>query len=100
MENVKTVQAIWEQGVELPLHVTVDEGAIQRYLLGIAAELEQAPRDAEEERHEDADERGRQDQHGERGVERDAEEDERCVRVAGLPLRPRQPADRTMDAHA
>jgi vancomycin resistance protein YoaR len=46
-ENVKTVAAIWEQGMEVPLHVRIDQAAMQRYLLMVAREIETAPRNAD-----------------------------------------------------
>ncbi len=47
VEKVRTVGAIWERGVDIPLHASIDEAAIQRYVLRVAAQLEQAPRNAD-----------------------------------------------------
>lgn len=47
VDNLRTVAATWENGVELPLHLQIDQAVMQRYLLTIAQELEQAPRNAE-----------------------------------------------------
>jgi len=44
--NLGTALAIWEQGVDLPLRLEVDQRAMQRYLARIAAELETPPQDA------------------------------------------------------
>jgi vancomycin resistance protein YoaR len=46
-ENLRTAAAVWEQGVELPLRLTVDQAAMQRYLLGVAASVETPPTDAD-----------------------------------------------------
>jgi hypothetical protein len=47
LENARTVQAAWEQGIDLPLHLRVDQAAMQRYLLGVAAGVEAPPQDAD-----------------------------------------------------
>jgi vancomycin resistance protein YoaR len=47
VENARTVTAVWEQGLELPLHVQVDQQQMQRYLLGIASEIESPPHNAD-----------------------------------------------------
>jgi vancomycin resistance protein YoaR len=47
IENVQEVAAIWQNGLELPLRVTFDQGAMQRYVVGLRAELESPPADAQ-----------------------------------------------------
>jgi vancomycin resistance protein YoaR len=47
VENLQEVAAIWQNGLELPLRVTFDQGAMQRYVAGLRAELESAPVDAQ-----------------------------------------------------
>lgn len=47
VENAKVVQTVWEQGVEIPLHVRVDERALQRYVMQIARQVEIAPINAD-----------------------------------------------------
>lgn len=37
---------LWQQGLDIAPHITIDRTQMQQYLLGIAAELNQAPRDA------------------------------------------------------
>ncbi|NCC33129.1 MAG: vanomycin resistance protein VanB [Chloroflexia bacterium] len=44
--NVRSILAIYEQGVELPLHVTVNQTRMQEYLLARVAEVEQPAIDA------------------------------------------------------
>ncbi len=46
LNNLRTALAVWEQGVDLPLRLEVDQRAMQRYLARIAAELETPPQDA------------------------------------------------------
>lgn len=45
--NVRQVAAIWQNGLELPIHVTFDQNKMQRRLQQIAAELDQEPVDAQ-----------------------------------------------------
>jgi vancomycin resistance protein YoaR len=45
-DNLRTAAAAWERGVELPLRLQVDQTAMQRYLLGIAASIDAPPADA------------------------------------------------------
>lgn len=47
IDNVQTVAAIWEQGVEIPLHIQIDQAVIQRYLLDVANTVEAPPRNAD-----------------------------------------------------
>jgi len=47
VENLRLAAAIWEQGVDLPLRVEVDQAAIQAFLLQVAAEVEAAPQNAD-----------------------------------------------------
>lgn len=47
IDNVQMVATTWEEGVEIPLHVTIDQAAMQRYLLSIARDVEQPPRNAD-----------------------------------------------------
>ncbi|GAB4424573.1 MAG: VanW family protein [Chloroflexi bacterium OHK40] len=44
--NLRVAAAVWEQGFDLPLRLEVDQRALQRYLLGIAASVEAPPADA------------------------------------------------------
>jgi vancomycin resistance protein YoaR len=46
-DNLRTVAATWEHGVELPLHLRIDQTVMQRYLLSLTREVERAPRNAE-----------------------------------------------------
>jgi vancomycin resistance protein YoaR len=46
VDNVREVAAIWQNGLDLPLHVSFDQSAMQRYLTGIRADIESAPVDA------------------------------------------------------
>lgn len=45
--NFRRAAAVWQQGFDLPLGVAVDQTAMQRYLLSIAAEVERPPADAD-----------------------------------------------------
>lgn len=45
--NLRTVAAIWEQGVDLPLRLSVDHAAMQAYLLEIAAVVDTPPQNAD-----------------------------------------------------
>ncbi|NJN66465.1 MAG: vanomycin resistance protein VanB [Chloroflexaceae bacterium] len=46
-ENLLEVAAVWQNGVEMPLHVVVDQQAVQRYILTtIAPHIEKQPTDA------------------------------------------------------
>jgi vancomycin resistance protein YoaR len=47
IENLQEVAAIWQNGLELPLRVSFDQGAMQRYVAGVRAELESPPADAQ-----------------------------------------------------
>ncbi len=47
LDNVRTVAATWESGVELPLRVQIDQRVMQEYLLAIARSVEVAPRNAD-----------------------------------------------------
>ncbi|MEI8307339.1 MAG: VanW family protein [Chloroflexales bacterium] len=44
--NLREVVAVWQNGLELPLHMTIDQDAMQRYLVGRVAEVEQPAVDA------------------------------------------------------
>lgn len=44
--NLWEVAAIWQRGIELPLHLTVDQSVMQRYLAARAAEVERPASDA------------------------------------------------------
>jgi vancomycin resistance protein YoaR len=46
-DNLRTIRAAWGQGVDLPLHVQIDQAAIQRYLLSVVRAVEHEPRNAE-----------------------------------------------------
>ena len=45
--SVPEALAIWQNGVDLPLHLTVDQQRLQAYLTGLAHEVEVAPRNAQ-----------------------------------------------------
>jgi vancomycin resistance protein YoaR len=47
IENVQEVAAIWQNGLDLPLRVTFDQNAMQRYIAGLRPQLESAPADAQ-----------------------------------------------------
>ncbi len=47
MENLRTAAAIWEQGVDLPLSLKIDQTVMQAYLLDIAAAIDTAPENAD-----------------------------------------------------
>src|SRR4029079_4791344 len=46
IQNVQQFYAIWKQGLDLPLRITVDERALQSYLKQNGAALEVAPTEA------------------------------------------------------
>jgi vancomycin resistance protein YoaR len=45
--NLRTAAAVWEQGADLPLRMEVDQTAMQRYLVGLAASVDQPATDAD-----------------------------------------------------
>lgn len=45
-DALREIAAIWQAGVDLPLHLEVDEGQLQRYLLNLASTVEAPPTDA------------------------------------------------------
>jgi vancomycin resistance protein YoaR len=47
LENLQEVYAIWQNGLDLPVHVTFDQNKLREYVVGATAELERAPRDAQ-----------------------------------------------------
>src|SRR5262249_45413869 len=47
VENLQEVYAIWQNGLELPLHVTFDQNKLREYVVSVSAELERAPVDAQ-----------------------------------------------------
>ena len=47
VSNLWQVAAIWQRGIELPLHLSLDQTAMQRYLAARAAEIDQPARDAQ-----------------------------------------------------
>jgi len=47
IENLQEVYAIWENGLELPVHVIFDQNKLRAYVAGVGADLEQAPIDAQ-----------------------------------------------------
>jgi len=47
IEDVQGVAAIWQNGLDLPLHVSFDQRAMQRYIDTLRPQLEQAPADAQ-----------------------------------------------------
>lgn len=46
-DNLRTIRAVWIQGADLPLHMQINQTAIQRYLLNVARAIEREPRNAE-----------------------------------------------------
>jgi vancomycin resistance protein YoaR len=46
IERIQELWAIWQGGLDVAPRLSVDAGRLQAYLTGIAAELEQPPRDA------------------------------------------------------
>ncbi len=46
-ENLRTAAAVWEQGVDLPLRLLIDQPAMQRYLTDLAASVELPPANAD-----------------------------------------------------
>ncbi|WP_238613411.1 VanW family protein [Candidatus Oscillochloris fontis] len=46
-ENVRITAAVWEQGLDVPLHLSVDQAVMQRYLMHLATQVEQVPRNAD-----------------------------------------------------
>ncbi len=47
VDNVQTVAAVWDQGVEIPLHMRVDQAVMQQYLLELARSVEAPPQNAD-----------------------------------------------------
>jgi vancomycin resistance protein YoaR len=47
IENLQEVYAIWQNGLELPVHVTFDQNPLRAYVAGVGAEFERAPVDAQ-----------------------------------------------------
>ncbi len=47
LNSARTVAETWQQGVEMPLRVIIDQEVMQRYLVGLAREVERAPHDAD-----------------------------------------------------
>jgi vancomycin resistance protein YoaR len=47
IDNVRQVAAVWQNGLELPLRMTIDQDAMQRYLLGRVAEVDRPAVDAQ-----------------------------------------------------
>ncbi len=45
-DNLREVTAIWQSGLELPLHITIDQATMQRYILDRATEIDQPAVDA------------------------------------------------------
>ncbi|NCC37444.1 MAG: vanomycin resistance protein VanB, partial [Chloroflexia bacterium] len=46
LENVRVAATVWQQSLDLPLRLEIDQQVMQQYLLGIAATIEDSPRDA------------------------------------------------------
>lgn len=44
--NLQQIGAVWQRGLELPLHLSIDQDALQRYLLERVAEVERPAVDA------------------------------------------------------
>lgn len=47
IENLQEVYAIWENGLDLPVHVTFDQNQLRAYVAGVSADLNHAPIDAQ-----------------------------------------------------
>jgi vancomycin resistance protein YoaR len=47
IENLQEVYAIWENGLDLPVHVTFDQNKLRAYVASVGADFEQAPIDAQ-----------------------------------------------------
>ena len=47
IENLQEVYAIWQNGLELPVYVTLDQNKLRAYVVGVSADLERAPVDAQ-----------------------------------------------------
>ncbi|HEX9440001.1 MAG TPA: peptidoglycan binding domain-containing protein, partial [Roseiflexaceae bacterium] len=45
--NLQEVYAIWQNGLDLPVHVTFDQNKMRQYVASVSADLEQAPADAQ-----------------------------------------------------
>ncbi len=46
LDRARQLWALWQDGYDLTPRLTVDENVLQHYLLGVAAEIEQAPENA------------------------------------------------------
>ncbi|WP_240695552.1 VanW family protein [Candidatus Chloroploca sp. Khr17] len=46
LENVRMAATVWQEGMDLPLRLEIDQQVMQQYLLGLAATIEDPPRDA------------------------------------------------------
>ncbi|MBO9343618.1 MAG: peptidoglycan binding domain-containing protein, partial [Roseiflexus sp.] len=47
VDDVRELAAIWQHGLDVPLHVSYDETRAQAYLMQLAREIERAPADAQ-----------------------------------------------------
>ncbi len=47
IDNARQIVAIWQHGLDVPLHVSYDETRAQAYLTQLAREIERAPADAQ-----------------------------------------------------
>ncbi len=47
LDNLRTVAAVWQHGLELPLHLTIDQPTMQAYFVARAAEVERPAVDAQ-----------------------------------------------------
>jgi vancomycin resistance protein YoaR len=46
-DNLREVAAVWQNGLEIPLRLTIDQDAMQRYLVETVGQIDQAPVDAQ-----------------------------------------------------
>jgi vancomycin resistance protein YoaR len=46
IDNLREVLAVWQHGLELPLHLTIDQQTMQQYLVGRVGEVDQPALDA------------------------------------------------------
>lgn len=46
-DSARTIAAIWDTGMDVPLGMHIDQNTLQTYLLSLASEVERAPRNAD-----------------------------------------------------
>ena len=45
-DNIQQIASIWQNGLDLPLHISVDAGKLQAYVRSVAGDIEQPAREA------------------------------------------------------